>query len=299
MLQLKTAGYNALGVLRSEGKVPGGWSTMEELRLKVDEGVARFFEKRFEVSGELGGVFLGNELLDRAIRTSEIEYMDRPGVPDSERLAMVQALDRQNGMMGLYARYVEILLPLIREAAELEHREVRVLELACGAGGLSLALAEEVRRLGLKVSITASDVVPAFVESGNLLAATKGLAVEFRVIDAFTMEGLGEGAFDIVVMSQSLHHFTPGQLAVIIAQSARHASTAFVGIDGYRSLLLAGGVPLIAGLQGIGAFTIDGLISARKFYSEMELDLIAEIATGKNNHQVLCSWPFSVLLVKF
>ncbi len=299
MLQLKTAGYNALGALRSEGKIPGGWSTMEELRLMADEGVARFLEKRFEVSGELGGVFLANELLDRALRTSESEYMDKPGVPDSERLMMVQALDRQNGMMGLYGRYVAILLPLIREVAEREQREVRVLELACGAGGLSLALGEEVLRLGMRVSITGSDVVPAFVEDGNVLAAEKKLAVSFRVLDAFTMEGLGDGAFDIVVMSQSMHHFTPGQLAVIIAQSARHASTAFVGIDGYRSLLLAGGVPLIAGLQGIGAFALDGFTSARKFYSEMELDIIAGIATGNNDHVVSCSWPFSVLIVKF
>ena len=107
------------------------------------------------------------------------------------------------------------------------------------------------------------------------------------------------GEFDIVVMAQSLHHFTPGQLAVVIAQSGRHATTAFVGIDGYRSVLLAGGVPLIASLQGIVSFTLDGLTSARKFYSELELDMIAEIATGRRDHTLDCLWPLSVLTVRF
>ena len=299
MLQLKTAGFKALGNLRSSGNFSSGFLNMDELNLKADEAVARFLDERFAVSQELGGVFFLLELLDNAIRTSDKELMDKPNLPENEKLDMVQALDRQNVMMQLYPRYIDTLLPLITEVAERTKREVRVLELASGAGGLAFALAETAEQKNLDVRITASDIVPAFIEEGNGIAAKKKLAVSFRLLNAFDLTELEMGEFDIVVMAQSLHHFTPGQLAVIIAQSARYAKTAFVGIDGYRSMLLAGGVPLIASLQGIGSFTLDGLTSARKFYSELELDIISEIATGRREQRVECSWPFSVLTVRF
>ncbi len=299
MLQLKTAGFKALGNLRSSGNFSSGFLNMDELNLKADEAVARFLDERFAVSQELGGVFFLLELLDNAIRTSDKELMDKPNLPENEKLDMVQALDRQNVMMQLYPRYIDTLLPLITEVAERTKREVRVLELASGAGGLAFALAETAEQKNLDVRITASDIVPAFIEEGNGIAAKKKLAVSFRLLNAFDMTELEMGEFDIVVMAQSLHHFTPGQLAVIIAQSARYATTAFVGIDGYRSMLLASGVPLIASLQGIGSFTLDGLTSARKFYSELELDMIAELATGKRDHTLECLWPFSVLTVRF
>ena len=299
MLQLKTAGFKALGNLRSSGNFSSGFLNMDELNLKADEAVARFLDERFAVSQELGGVFFLLELLDNAIRTSDQELMDKPNLPENEKLDMVQALDRQNVMMQLYPRYIDTLLPLITEVAERTKREVRVLELASGAGGLAFALAETAEQKNLDVRITASDIVPAFIEEGNGIAAKKKLAVSFRLLNAFDMTELEMGEFDIVVMAQSLHHFTPGQLAVIIAQSARYATTAFVGIDGYRSMLLTGGVPLIASLQGIGSFTLDGLTSARKFYSELELDMIAELATGKRDHTLECLWPFSVLTVRF
>ena len=299
MLQLKTAGFKVLGNLRSSENFSSGFLNMDELNLKADEAVARFLDERFAVSQELGGVFFLLELLDNAIRTSDKELMDKPNLPESEKLDMVQALDRQNVMMQLYPRYIDTLLPLITEVAERTKREVRVLELASGAGGLAFALAETAEQKNLDVRITASDIVPAFIEEGNGIASKKKLAVSFRLLNAFDMTELEMGEFDIVVMAQSLHHFTPGQLAVIIAQSARYATTAFVGIDGYRSMLLAGGVPLIASLQGIGSFTLDGLTSARKFYSELELDIISEIATGRRDHTLECLWPFSVLTVRF
>jgi SAM-dependent methyltransferase len=299
MLQLKTAGFKALSNLRSSGDFPAGWLNMDDLNLNADNTVSRFLNERFAVSQKLGGGFFAIELLDRALRTSDNEYMDRLNLPESERLELVKALDRQNMMMQLYPRYVDILMPLINEVAEHKKSEVRVLELASGAGGLALALAEEVRHNKIDVRITGSDIVPAYIEQGNLQTTKNNLPLSFRLLNAFNLQELDNGEFDLVVMSQSLHHFTPGQLAVIIAQCSRLMKTVFVGIDGYRSLLLTGGVPLIASLQGIGSFTLDGLTSARKFYSELELDIIAELATGKRNHTVSCSWPLSVLTVRF
>lgn len=299
MLQLKTAGFKALDNLRKKGLFPPRWLNMQELEEVSDSVLSQFFDERFRVSQELGGGFLISALIDKALRTRDNELMDDRNLPVSEKLKLVQALDRQNAMMQLYPRYVDLLIPFIQEISETKKREVRVLELASGAGGLTLALAEAVRQKKLHASVTGSDIVPAYIEAGNTRAAELGVPATFRYLDAFDLTSAGKGAFDLVVISQSLHHFTPGQLAVMIALASENAATAFVGIDGYRSLLLACGVPVVAAMQGIASFTLDGLTSARKFYTELELDMIAEIASGKRAQRVSCSWPLSVMTVRF
>jgi SAM-dependent methyltransferase len=218
---------------------------------------------------------------------------------EPEKLKLVQALHRMNSMMMIYGRYIEILEPLFSEIAGATGKQVRLLELASGSGGLAFAIAEYAQKNRLNISVKASDIIPEFVSAGNRHAEERRLPVTFRLINAFDMHHLGPDEFDIVVISQSMHHFTPGQLALMIAQAKQHTTTAFVGIDGHRSMLLLGGVPLVASLQGMIPFAQDGLTSARKFYSDLELDIITRIATGENNHRVTCSWPMSILTIRF
>ncbi len=299
MLQMKKAALKALENLRSAGEIPFVWQSMEELETKTNAFVSHFLDERLKVSKELGGGFFLPELLDRLMRTSESENMDDRELPEIEKLELVKALDRQNEMLHLYPRYVAMLLSLLDETVKGGEPEARVLELASGSGGLAIALAEEVKRKNLAVSVTGSDIIPIFIEEGNRLAAEKKLPLSFRQLNAYDLSEFSAGSFDLMVLSQSLHHFTPGQLAVMIAQSAKYTKTAFVGIDGYRSILLAGGVPLMASMQGIASFALDGFTSARKFYSEPELAIIAEIATGKKDHTITSSWPLSILTIRF
>ena len=299
MLQMKKAALKSLENLSSAVEIPYVWQSMEELETKTNAFVSHFLDERLKVSKELGGGFFLPELLDRLMRTSESENMDDRELPEIEKLELVKALDRQNEMLHLYPRYVAMLLSLLDETVKGGEPEARVLELASGSGGLAIALAEEVKRKNLAVSVTGSDIIPIFIEEGNRLAAEKKLPLRFRQLNAYDLSELSAGSFDLMVLSQSLHHFTPGQLAVMIAQSAKYTKTAFVGIDGYRSILLAGGVPLMASMQGIASFALDGFTSARKFYSEPELAIIAEIATGKKDHTITSSWPLSILTIRF
>ena len=294
MLQLNTAGYKALDQLRSRGECPPAWSRIDELEGVTNRFMERFRQERFEVSKELGPGFFVPEMIDRMIRTEETECMDDASADGRDRLEWVRALDRMNHMTLAYEHQCDLLMPIISGLAETE-KPVGILELAAGSGGLAFALAERARRAGVEVKITASDIVPEMVSEGNRIAEERNLPVHFRRLNAFDFEGIEPGSADLVVISQSLHHFTPGQLALMIAQAERRGAAAFVGIDGYRSLLLFGGVPLVASLQGIGAFTQDGLTSARKFFSEIELDIITAIATRRQAHRVTCSWPLTML----
>ncbi|RXK87564.1 class I SAM-dependent methyltransferase [Chlorobaculum sp. 24CR] len=294
MLQLETAGYQALDKLRSQGEFPPEWTKIDELEGVTDRFMERFAAERFEVSKELGPGFFIPELIDRAVRTGDVEHMDDPSQPGDDRLEWVRALDRMNRMTLAYEHQCDLLMPLIENPGG-TGKPVGILELAAGSGGLGFALAERAQRAGIEVKITASDIVPEMVSEGNRIAAERSAPVSFRLLNAFSLDGLEPGSADLVIISQSLHHFTPGQLALMIAQAERHGASVFVGIDGFRSLLLTGGVPLVASLQGILPFTLDGLTSARKFYSAIELDIIAAIATGRQGHRVECSWPLTVL----
>ncbi len=135
MLQLKKAGVKALENLRSTGDFPLDWQSMEELESKTDTFVSRFIDERFKVSKELGGGFFLPELLDRLMRTSESEHMDDRKLSEIEKLELVKALDRQNQMLRLYPRYVDMLLSLLDGVAKGGKEEVKVLELASGSGG--------------------------------------------------------------------------------------------------------------------------------------------------------------------
>ena len=296
MLQLETAGYKALNDLRSRGEFPPKWTNIDELEQRTDQFMERFQTERFEASKKLGPGFFIPELIDQAVRTSEVEHMDNESHHGDDRLEWVQALDRMNRMTLSYEHQCDLLTPVIEQLGR-SGKPVGILELAAGSGGLAFAIAERAQRSGIEVKVTASDIVPEMISEGNRVAAERNLPVTFRQLNAFSLDGLEPGSVDLMVVSQSLHHFSPGQIALMIAQAERHGASVFIGIDGFRSLLLTGGVPLVASLQGILPFTLDGLTSARKFYSEIELSIIAAIATGAERHRVECSWPLSLLHV--
>jgi len=297
MLQLRTAGYLALDRLRKSGEFPPHVSGIEEIDAVTDRFMQRFMEERFRASNELGPGFLLYELLDRTVRSREQEHMDEASTSGKEKLALIRALDRMNDMTLAYRHQIDLLEPLIRETSSRREGPVRILELAAGSGGLSFALAGHALHHGIDIDITATDIVPETIDEGNRAASERKLPVRFRVMNAFDFATIEKNSIDLVIISQSLHHFTPGQLALMIARSAEHGATAFIGLDGLRSMLLLAGVPLVASLQGIASFTGDGFTSARKFYSELELGIIARIATGHDRYAVSESWPMSMLLV--
>lgn len=285
--------------LRKRLPFPPEWNTPEELEQTVDNYFEVFLNERFEVSKELGPGFFALELFDRSLRTDQEEKMDSPDIPASKKLEMIRALDSMNNMMMLYPHYISVIEPSIREVADREKRPARILELASGAGGLAFAIAERAKQQTLPVEIRGSDIVPEYVVFCNQTARERQLPVTFRIINAFAMDSVEKGSCDIILISQSLHHFTPGQLARIISQSREQGASIFLGLDGHRGLDLLAGVPIAAMLQGISSLVLDGYTSARKFYSEPELDLIAEIATRSSRYSTEFSWPLTVLRIPF
>ncbi|ABB24527.1 hypothetical protein Plut_1673 [Pelodictyon luteolum DSM 273] len=299
MLQQKTAAYEAIDTLRREGRFPSCNVDPGQLEKATDGFMADMRRLQSEAAWKLGGLYLLPELIQSVLRTDAGELMDDPSLPAGQKLRMTRALGRQSGMLQLTESFVDLLSPIITELSERNGRDTRVLELAAGAGSLSLALGRAAMDGQLACRVTGTDIVEAYTLAAQQDAMQEGIPAEFRTLDACRMDTLEQGSADLVVIAQSLHHFSPGQLALMIHGAKEAGASAFIGLDGYRSLLLAAGVPLVAAMQGIWEFALDGLTSARKFYTEPELDAVAEIATAGRNHLVLTRWPLTLLFVRF
>ncbi len=295
VLQFKSLNARA----RADLGPPAVWNSMADLGQRADQAIQELRARRQHLAGERGGSLKLRDQLDRLIHTDTLEYLDRPELPVVEKKREVRALHRFNRLFFVYHSFLHGLAPLIQEVAQRSGRDARLLELACGSGQFTLALARLAHKRRLPVEVTGTDIVPAFVQEGNARARHARLPVTFREINAFDMHQLHEGDFDLIFIGSSLHHFRPGQLARMIAQSMRVAGTAFVGIDARRSLLILGMLPVAILLLGNRYLLYDSVISARRLYSEPELELVVQIAAPGRPVQVRAGAPgASVLTIR-
>jgi SAM-dependent methyltransferase len=253
----------------------------EALERHVDQVMGELRSTRMQRAREEGGLAKVGASLDAALRTDAVEHMDEDGYPEKGKLGIALGLHLMNVASASYRRFFQVLLPTLRQIEARYGRPARVLELASGAGGFAFALEALARRNGVRVDVTASDIVPLYVTRGRERAEREGTAVTFRHLDALDMASVADAAYDVVFIAQSVHHFSPGKLARMIAESRRVATTAFVSVDGYRSLGMVAFVSGTAILSLWPAMVHDAVISVRKFYGEAELEAIARMAAPK------------------
>lgn len=278
-------------VLREMAPRPGPFDDHDALAQAADARVAALRERRVSTAAARGRWAGLHAAFDRAVRTDAPEHLDERDYPADKKVEIVAALHRLNRVTLAYRRFTRALRPWIERAARRHGRPARLLELASGSGEYTLALAEAAQRAQLPVEVTGSDYVPEYVARAREKAARRGLEVRFEVLDAFAMDGCEAGAYDVVFLGQSAHHFTAGQLARMIAQARRIATTAFVVVDGRRSLQLLCFVPLTAALTGRGHLLHDAAITARKLYTETELGEIAALAAPDARVQIAHDRP--------
>jgi len=301
MLQLTHLNARVLERLRASGElqVPAADPRSDGIDLEraVDTAIARLRAER--VGAARGLTHLG-AALDRRLFTERVEHMDRDDCPPEEKVRLVRALHRMNQVFLSYWRFLRLLRPFIDDVQRREGRALRVLELASGSGEFTLALARAADRRALPVEITGSDIQPAYVARANAEAAARGVPARFIELNAFAMDTVPPGRFDLVFIAQSTHHFQPGQLARMVRHAHRISHVGFMSVDGQRSLsllaLLFGVGGATSALLGSTRFLHDAVVTARRLYSEPELQLIAEMAAPEAAVGVRTVHPgFSVL----
>jgi 2-polyprenyl-3-methyl-5-hydroxy-6-metoxy-1,4-benzoquinol methylase len=253
-------------------------STDETLEQRANGFTSMMREERHRLARKSSWYTRWSERVDQACATEELEYMDVPNYSQAAKLRIAQGVHLSNQVTFCYQRFFRYLQPLIEEIHQRTGRPARLLELASGVGGFAIELSKQAQKHRLPVEIVGSDVVPLYIETANRQAQKLSLPVHFERIDALRLQSFPRPVFDIIVIAQSLHHFSPGQIAQMMAGAQNAATTAFVGLDGYRSWHMLTLVPLSA-LFSFQKDTIhDAWLTARKFYPMAELETFARLA---------------------
>lgn len=207
----------------------------------------------------------------RQFEEAEPELMDRADADAGELDAALRSLRGLNRYFGSYRLITRFLRRWVRPGDRLH-----VADLATGSADIPRLIVDYARRVGAEVQIEAVDYQPSTVAMARELSTGYPEIVCTRA-DVLSF-GTG-GAYDLVVCSLALHHFSNDD-AVRLLQRCREISRRFVLVSDLRRGLLATiGVYLLTRLFFRDRMTReDARVSARRAFSFGELRQLARQA---------------------
>jgi 2-polyprenyl-3-methyl-5-hydroxy-6-metoxy-1,4-benzoquinol methylase len=216
------------------------------------------------------------DALDRRLYRNDPELLDDPAFPAAARAKGLDGLHRLNELLGSYEAFLRALMPLVELAEQRGRRPVRIHDLAAGHAGFAIFLKQ---RLGERVEMEASDIKDEYLDLGRARARELGVDVAFFCEDALAIDGPRRRRVDILICTQSVHHFPPGMVARMIGEASRAATTGVLIADAERSWLFYGLLAVVAAVYGRSwVLTHDGMVSLRRMFYEEELGLLATLA---------------------
>jgi len=169
-----------------------------------------------------------------------------------------------SGWGGLYRELIRPALPTRGRGS--------ILDIGCGGGNITAALARRARRDGFDVRVTGIDPDERAHRYATTAHRSRGApAVEFRRATSADLVAAGE-SFDVVLSNHVLHHLGEAELEGLLADSVTLARGVAVHGDIRRSrtaLLLFGAATLP--LARTSFIRRDGLTSIRRSYLPEEL----------------------------
>lgn len=224
------------------------------------------------------------------VQSRSPELMDDPALDAHEHLAALQALGRINALSWTAAHLARSIARLVPARAP-GAPPIRVVDIACGGGDVTLALA---RRLGPASHVIGIDMSDRAVDRAAALANRRGLGnATFTVGDV-----LADGCppCDVAVTSLFLHHLDDDAAAGVLRRVAAAAALGVVVSDLLRSrrgLVLAHVATSLLTTSRVAR--VDGPLSVRAARTLPEYrTLLAE--AGLAGARVRRVWPERVLI---
>lgn len=132
-------------------------------------------------------------------RHRQPELMDQPDLDEAEHARALRGLARVNRL----SRSAAILWPTLRAMAN-HWCPLRVLDVACGGGDVTVELARLARRNGVSLSLSGCDISKTALDIAQQRALYATESVEFFQHDVLSQPLPAE--FDVVICSLFLHH---------------------------------------------------------------------------------------------
>lgn len=230
--------------------------------------------------------------MDGSTRQRQAELMDQPDLAEGEHLRALAGLRRINSI----SRSSRLLWPDVRRLAERVHeRPLRILDVACGGGDVTVGLAQLGQRHGIELAVTGCDISPVAIGQARRVAVESGLTnVEFRQQDVLR-EPLPDG-FDIVTCSLFLHHLAHDEAVELLRRMAA-AARRLVLVNDLRRSRLGYWTAWCACrlLTRSPVVRFDGPVSVAAAFTMPEALELAGRA-GLNGATISSRWPFRFVL---
>ena len=226
-----------------------------------------------------------------AQRHRQPEWMDQPGIDPLAHSQALQGLRRINAFSGAVG---SLFAPIRSLAQERDGRPLRVLDLACGGGDNTTALAERARREGLAVAVDGCDLSAQAVAIATRNAEERTLGSRFFQADALNDPLPND--YDVILCSLFLHHLDQNEAVALLQRMGRASRCLVLVNDLIRS-------PLGYGLAWVGCRLLsrspivhfDGPVSVQGAFRMEEVRALAAQA-GLAGATVQRSWPERYLL---
>ncbi len=196
------------------------------------------------------------------------ELMDDPSLPEKDHHQALRGLQRVNSLSRTASHVAAAIQRHFRHSAP---QSLRILDIACGGGDVTLNVARQLRRAGMDASITGWDCSPTAVQFAQRQAADHRVdGVHFELADALATSSTQ--TFDVVYCTLFLHHLTNDQAEKLLSSMWRLA-TRLVIIDDLRRSKL-GYLLAIVGCRLLSRSPIvhvDGPLSVRAAFTDAEI----------------------------
>lgn len=187
----------------------------------------------------------GLEILDEKPSSEEAGEV----VADLEKFAVLSRLDKF------------LVNDFLRKVIHIENP--KILEICAGSGWLGKKLSTRLTKMGVKHTIWVTDINNSWEVDTDVL--------RWKQADATRLQFADE-AFDLVIGSQSLHHFNPEMLQEVLKESCRVGKNVAI-FDIRRTFYGFIFVSLFRPLFS-KEFIHDGIVSHRRAYKVKEIDFI-------------------------
>ncbi len=226
-----------------------------------------------------------------AQRHRQPEWMDQPGIDPAAHSQALEGLRRINAISGAVG---SLWAPIRALAQERSGRPLRVLDLACGGGDNTTALAERARREGLAVRVDGCDLSPQAVAIATRSAEERGLNTRFFQADALH-DSLPDD-YDVILCTLFLHHLEEDEAVDLLRRMGGASRCLMLVNDLIRS-------PLGYGLAWAGCRLLsrspivhfDGPVSVQGAFQLQEVRALVAQA-GLKGAELRRSWPERYLL---
>ena len=225
-------------------------------------------------------------------RHREDELMDEPSLDVSEHARALAGLRRVNW----WSRSAAIVCPALRSLATecSAARPLRLLDVACGGGDVTTAIARWARLAGLPIRVSGCDISLTALEIARRRAGSLGESIEFFQHDVLNQPLPEE--FDVVMCSLFLHHLKEADAVRALRSMAEAATRAVLINDLVRSrsgyLLAMLGTRLLSRSRIVH---VDGPLSVAGAFTPQEALLLCEQA-GLSGATISRHWPQRFLL---